>query len=79
MSAENFIFINVFAVNVDGSDVYPGIYLYKNLFTDSWEDEIFEILLQFFSGEFKDYKYVKISTDITGTLTTTNPRVARET
>ena len=30
MSAENFIFINFFAVKVDGSDVNPGIYLYEN-------------------------------------------------
>ena len=46
--------------------------LYENLFTDSGvdvnfnskkvnEDEIFgrQDILQFFSGEFKDYKYVK--------------------
>ena len=46
-----------------------------------YEDNIFgrQDILQFLSGEFKDYKYVKISTAITGTLTTINPRVARET
>ena len=75
MSSENFIFIELFAVEVDGSDVYPGISLYENLFTDSWvyvtsvnfnsnkfnEDEIFgrQNISEFFSGEFKDYKYVK--------------------
>ena len=52
-----------------------SVYIYENLFTDSWvdatsinfnskkvnEDEIFgqQDILQFFSGEFKDYKYVK--------------------
>ena len=30
MSAENFIFIDSFAVRVDGSDVNPGIRLYEN-------------------------------------------------
>ena len=57
------------------SDVNPGICLYENLFTDSWvdvisvnfnskkvhEDDIFvrQDILQFFSGESKDYKYLK--------------------
>ena len=71
LSAENFVFIDFLAFKVDGSDVYPGICLYENLFTDSWldvtsvkkvyEDEIFgrQDILQFFSGEFKDYKHVK--------------------
>ena len=77
MSAENFIFIDFFAVKVGRSDVNPGICLYENLFPDSWgdvtsvnfnskktyEDEIFvrQDILQFFSGEFKDYAYVKSS------------------
>ena len=30
MSAENFIFIDLVAVKVDGSDVNPGIYLHEN-------------------------------------------------
>ena len=38
MLAENFIFIKCFAVKVDRSDFYSGIYLYKNLFPDSWVD-----------------------------------------
>ena len=75
MLAENFIFIDFFAVKVDRSNVYPGTCLYENLFTDSWvdvtsvnfnsknvnEDEMFgrQDILQFFSGEFKDYKHVK--------------------
>ena len=76
LSAENFIFIDFFAVKVDGSDVNPGIYMKTSfVFTDCWvdvtsgnfnsekvnEDEIFgrQDILQFFSGEFKDYKYVK--------------------
>ena len=74
MSADIFIFIDFFAVKVDGSDVNPGICLYENLITDSWvditsvnfnskkdyEDEIFgrQDILQFSSGESKDYKYV---------------------
>ena len=74
-SVDNFIFINVFAVKVDGSDVNPGICLYKNLFPDSWVDVTsvnfnsknvyeYEILSQqdisqFFSGESKEYKYSK--------------------
>ena len=32
MSAENVIFVDVFAVKFDGSDVYPGISLYENSF-----------------------------------------------
>ena len=83
MSAENFIFIDFFAVKVDGSDVYPGICLYENLFTDSWvdvtsvnfnskkvyEDEMFgrQDIVQYFSGEFKDYNYVKFP-QMLGTL-----------
>ena len=76
MSAENFIFIDFFAVKTDGSDVNQGICLYENPFTDTlvdissvsfmfskkvYEDEIFgrQDILQFFSVEFKDYKYVK--------------------
>ena len=75
MLAKNFIFIDFFAVKVDGSDINQGICLYENLFTDTlvdvtsvnfnskkvYEDEIFgrQDILQFFSGEFKDYKYVK--------------------
>ena len=62
-------------VKVDGSDVMAEISLYENLFTDSryditsvkfntakvHEDEIFvrQDILQFFSGESKDYKYLK--------------------
>ena len=72
----------MFVVKFDGSDVYPGICLYENLFTDSCdvtsvnfnsktvnEDEIFgrQYILQFFSGEFKDYKYVKFPQTL-GTL-----------
>ena len=36
-----------------------------------YEDEIFgrQDILQFFSGEFKGYKYVKFSIDVRGTLT----------
>ena len=72
---ENFIFIDFFDVKVDRSDVNQGICLYENLFTDTlvdvtsvnfnskkvYEDEIFgrQDILQFFSGEFKVYKYVK--------------------
>ena len=70
MSDENVIFMDFFAVKVDGSDVIAGISLYENLFTDSryditsvnfnsekvHEDEIFvrQDILQFFSGESKD-------------------------
>ena len=36
--AENFIFKNVFTVNVNGSDVQVGICLYENIFTDSRYD-----------------------------------------
>ena len=77
MSAENFIFIDIFAVKVDGNDVNKGIclHVYENLFTDTLvdvtsvnfnskkvhEDEMFgrQDIVQFFSGEFRDYKYVK--------------------
>ena len=38
LSAEKFIFIDFFAVKVDGYDVKPGICLYENLCTDSWVD-----------------------------------------
>ena len=79
MSAENFIFIDFFAVKVDGSDVIQGICLFENLFTDTlvdvisvnfnskkvYDDKIFgwQDILQF-----KVYKYVKISIDVRGTL-----------
>ena len=62
----------IFAVKVDGSDVIAGISLYENLFTDSRYDinfnneKVHEVdifvrqdILQFFSGESKDYKYLK--------------------
>ena len=38
MSDENVIFMDFFAVKVDGSDVIVGISLYENLFTDSRYD-----------------------------------------
>ena len=57
------------------NDVNPGICVYENLFTDSWvdvisvnfngkkvhEDDIFvpQDILQIFSVESKDYKYLK--------------------
>ena len=69
------IFMDVFAVKVDGSDVIAGISLYENFFTDSryditsvnfnsekvHEDDIFvwQDILQFFSEESTDYKYLK--------------------
>ena len=72
---ENVIFMDFFAVKFEGSDVIAGISLYENLFTDSrydvtsinlnsenvHEDDIFvrQDILQFFSGETKDYKYLK--------------------
>ena len=72
---ENVIFMDFFAVKVDGSDVIAGISLYENLSTDSryditfvnfnsekvHEDDIFVLqdILQFFSEESKDYKYLK--------------------
>ena len=75
MSDENVIFMDFFAVKVDGSDVIAGISLYENLFTDSRyditsvnfksekvrEDDIFvrQDIFQFFSVESKDYKYLK--------------------
>ena len=67
--------MDFFAVKVDGSDVIAGISLYENLLTNSryditsvifnsekvHEDGIFvrQDILQFFSGESKDYKYLK--------------------
>ena len=75
MLDENVIFMDFFAVKVDGSDVIAGISLYENLSTDSryditfvnfnsekvHEDDIFVLqdILQFFSEESKDYKYLK--------------------
>ena len=78
--------MDFFAVKVDGGDVIAGISLYENLFTDSryditsvnfnsekvHEDDIFVLqdILQFFSGESKDYKYnvFKIPIDVIRTL-----------
>ena len=40
MSDENVIFMDFFAVKVDGSDVIAGISLYENLFTDSRYESI---------------------------------------
>ena len=60
MSAENFISIDFFAVKVDGSDVYQGICLYENLFTDSWVNvtfvnfnskKVYESLFYFFDAK----------------------------
>ena len=66
--------MDLFAVKVDRSDVIVGIPLYENLFTDSRYDitsvnfnsekvhENFFVrqdILQFSSGESKDYKNVK--------------------
>ena len=67
--------MDFFAVEVDGSDVMAGISLYENLSTDSRyditnvnfnskkvrEDDIFvrQDILQFFTGESNDYKYLK--------------------
>ena len=81
---ENFIFMDFFAVKVDGSDVNQGICLYENLFTDTlvdvtsvnfnskkvYEDEIFsqQDILQFFSGESKEYKYLKSPQTVIDTL-----------
>ena len=74
MSAENFIFIDFFAVKFDGSDVtqvsvksfhidkFPGDVTSVNFNSKKVdEEEIFsrQDILQFFSGESKDYKYVK--------------------
>ena len=66
------------------SDVKPGIFVYENLFTDSWvdvisanfnskkvyEDEIFgrQDTLQFFSRESKDYKCLRKIFGVSGTL-----------
>ena len=38
MSAENVIFVDFFAVKVDGSDLYPGICKEVFIYTDSWVD-----------------------------------------
>ena len=90
MSAENFILIDFFAVKVDGSDVtqqsvkrfsyrqIPGLTSLPSTLTNVYEDEIFgrQILLQFFTGEFKDYKYVKFPVRCTlniNTSTTITP------
>ena len=35
---KNVIFMDFFAVKVDGGDVIAGIFLYENLFTDSHYD-----------------------------------------
>ena len=67
MSDENVIFMDFFAIKVDGSDAIAGISLYENLFTDFryditsvnfnsekvHEDDIFvrQDILQFSSGE----------------------------
>ena len=75
MSDENGIFMDIFAVKVDGSDIIAGISIYQNFFTDSrydstsfnfnsekvHEEDIFvrQDILQFFSGEFNDYKYLE--------------------
>ena len=71
-----FIFVDFFAVKVIGSDVNPGICLYENGLDSQidvtsinlnskkvYEDEIFgrQNILQFFSGESKDCKYVKFA------------------
>ena len=80
MSAENFIFIDVFAVKVDGNDVNQGICLYENLFTDTLVDvtsvdfnskkvhelEIFgrQDILQFSLRRIQRLQICKISTDV---------------
>ena len=67
--------MDFFAVEVDGSDVMAGMSLHENLSTDSrydvtsvnfnskkvHEDDIFvrQDILQFFTGESNDYKYLK--------------------
>ena len=69
--------MDFFAVKVDESEVIAGISIYENLSTDSrydinsvnfnsekvHEDDIFvrQDILQFFSGESKEYKYLKSS------------------
>ena len=69
--------MDFFAVKVDGSDVIAGISLYENLFTDSRYDitsikfnskkvheyDIFgrQDILQFASGESKDYTHFNVS------------------
>ena len=75
MSDENGIFMDIFAVKFDGSDVIAGISIYENFFTDSRYDStsfnfnsekvheednfVRQDILQFFSGEFIDYKYLE--------------------
>ena len=58
--------MDFFAVKVDESEVIAGISIYENLSTDSRYD-INSVnfnrqdILQFFSGESKEYKYLKSS------------------
>ena len=74
MSAENFIFIDFFAVKFDGSDVtqvsvksfhidkFPGDVTSVNVNSKKvYEDEIFsrQDILQFFSGESKDFNFTE--------------------
>ena len=83
MSAENFIFIDFFAVKVDGSDVNPGISLHETSLqipgltslpstliakkSMKMKFSADKIYYKFFSGESKDYKHVKFP-DVIGTL-----------
>ena len=83
MSAKNFIFIDFFAIKVDGSDVNPGICkevscrlipgltsLPSTLTAKKSMKMKFsadKIYYKFFSGESKDYKHVKFP-DVIGTL-----------
>ena len=80
MSDENVIFMDFFAVKVDGSDVIAGSvkrFSYREIPAMDITsvnfnrekvhgDDIFvqQDILQFFSGEFKDYKYLKSPSDI---------------
>ena len=60
MSAENFIFTDFFAVKVDGSDVNPGFCKeFSEKKSMKMELSVDKIYYKFFSGESKDYKYVK--------------------
>ena len=83
LSAENFIFINFFAVKVDESDVNPGICLYKNLFPDSWVTSLPSTLTAkgLWGWNFRPTRYItiffrriqrfhicKIPTDVIGAL-----------
>ena len=83
MSAENVIFIDFFAVKVDGRDVNQGICLYENLFTDTlvdvtsvnfnsknvYEDEIFGRQdITMFLRRIQWLQICKIPTDVRGTL-----------